>query len=480
MIRADVAVGWRNEATSMLAAFHKRFVKQLSQQMVWHMDRIDRTMVRVMPDGTEKQVNPFTGTEVWFIPGRKNRPVFTGIPATAKRIERHQPEDYCHFCIGNAFKTPPEKARMVFRDGQMHILERVQAEDAMVEGALFRRIGNLFEIVTIDYWKKNFNYKLTEKNRTWKERYLAGEKGRAHVLAMVDLKLRYSGLNDEEISNFPLAHKFELADAFFGGCHELVIPQRHFVEGAEWDTQLTSSGDLTPDEHFHYFLFTLSAMADIRDNNRYVRYIAVYQNWLKEAGASFDHMHKQLCSLDEWGVSMEAELNLAYRNPNMYNEYAANYAAYNNNVLCENDYAMAFVDLGHRHPTIAIYSKSVHCRPFSHSEEELRGFSDVVHAVHAATGTHISCNEEWYYRPFDSTISIPWHILIKWRVNIAAGFEGGTKIYVNPLSLTELRDRLVPRLFELRAQGRLGRLLIAEECPVRPNSLLYYKNDFET
>ncbi|HPI71985.1 MAG TPA: DUF4921 family protein [bacterium] len=444
------------------------------------MDRIDRTMVRVMPDGTEKHVNPFTGTEVWFIPGRKSRPIFTGIPSTAQRIEVRQPEDYCNFCPGRHKNTPPEKSRMVFAEGGRVIRDRLQAEEGLAEGALFRRIANLFEIVTIDYWKKNFNYRLSEKNRSWKERYLSTDRGREHALSVVDLKLKYSGLTDEEIQRFPLERKYDLTDAFFGGAHELVIPSRHYRPGAEWDSQLCSSGELTPDEHFDYFRFTLAAMSDIQANNRYVRYIAVYQNWLKEAGASFDHLHKQLCGLDEWGVSLEGELNMAYRNPNMYNEYAANYAAYNNYVLCENDHAVAFVDLGHRHPSIAIYSKSINCRPCNHTEEELRGFSDVVHAVHVASGANISCNEEWYYRPFDSTIPIPWHILIKWRINIAAGFEGGTKIYVNPMSLTELRDKLVPRLFELRYQGRLGRLLIAEECPVRPNSLLYYKNDFET
>jgi len=76
-------------------------------------------------------------------------------------------------------------------------------------------------------------------------------------------------------------------------------------------------------------------------------------------------------------------------------------------------------------------------------------------------------------------VPIPWHILIKWRVNIAAGFEGGTKIYVNPMSLSELRDKLVPRLFDLRYQGKLGSLQIAEECPVKPNSLKYYHRPLE-
>ena len=28
-----------------------------------------------MPDGTVKQINPFTGTEVWTVPGRGHRPL---------------------------------------------------------------------------------------------------------------------------------------------------------------------------------------------------------------------------------------------------------------------------------------------------------------------------------------------------------------------------------------------------------------------
>ena len=215
-------------------------------------------------------------------------------------------------------------------------------------------------------------------------------------------------------------------------------------------------------------------MEDIYQNNRYIRYVTVYQNWLKQAGASFDHAHKQLVALDEWGVSLEQEMDLAYKNPNIYNEAAANFAGFNNHVICENDHALAFVDGGHRHPTIAIFSKSNHCQPGEHTKEELRGMSDIVHAVHSATGSTISNNEEWYYMPRDSVVPIPWHVMIKWRINIAAGFEGGTKIYVNPMTLTELRDQLVPRLYDLRTQGKIAWMQIAEECPVKPNSLQYY------
>ncbi|MDO5727954.1 MAG: DUF4921 family protein, partial [Bowdeniella nasicola] len=34
-----------------------------------------------MADGTIKQVNPLSGTEVWTIPGRANRPLAPALPA---------------------------------------------------------------------------------------------------------------------------------------------------------------------------------------------------------------------------------------------------------------------------------------------------------------------------------------------------------------------------------------------------------------
>ena len=267
-----------------------------------------------------------------------------------------------------------------------------------------------------------------------------------------------------------------MADAFFGGGHEVIIPRRHFIDGAQFTNQLTSSGELTPEEHFQYIFFTISAMNDIFVNNRYVRYISVFQNWGQEAGASIVHLHKQLIAMDECGHKIEQKLDLSLKNKNIYNEHGLNVAVQNNYVLCENDYALAFVDIGHRHPTIAIYSKSATCDPKHQTQAEVRGFSDIMHAIHAATGSAISSNEEWYYLPRDSVVPMPWHVLIKWRINIQAGFEGGTNIFVNPMSLVELREQIVPKLYQLKSQGKIADIKIFTECSKEHNALLYYKN----
>jgi galactose-1-phosphate uridylyltransferase len=434
----------------------------------------ENVFYNIMPDGTVKQVNPFTGTEVWAVPGRGNRPLPNQLAATATKIQKKDAEDYCSFCPARAFETPPEKSRLVKRDGTYIRLDTVPPDQLFTTVPEFRRTPNLFEMVTIDYWRKNYNYKLTDAKRRWKESYLGNPVGLKHVLEILDYKLRMSGKTKEQIEGIPVEEKLPLADAFFGGGHEIIIARRHYRDNAELDSQLCASGDLTPEEHFWFAKFTIDAMMDIFENNRYVRYISIFENWLRPAGASFDHLHKQLVGVDEWGSSMERQIRMAREDPNVFNEYGANFAARHNLVFAENDHAIAFAGFGHRFPTIEVYSKSNHPRPHQHTDEELRGVSDLVHACQAATGTEISSNLEWYYTPIDAVYEMPWHILIKWRINVPAGFEGGTSIYINTLTPIDLRDRLVPRLYKLRDDGRISNIRIAEECRITPNPLKYY------
>jgi galactose-1-phosphate uridylyltransferase len=219
--------------------------------------------------------------------------------------------------------------------------------------------------------------------------------------------------------------------------------------------------------------FTIDAVRDIYVSNRYVRYVAVFQNWLKPAGASFDHLHKQLVAIDERGAQNELEVRLARTNPNIYNEAAVNFAAYRNLVIAENDYAIAFAGFGHRYPTLEVFSKSERSQPWNHSPDELRGMSDLVHACHTATGAEVPCNEEWYYKPPDADVAMPWRVLIKWRVSTPAGFEGGTRIHVNTIDPDSLKNRVVPRLFTLKNEGGIAPMKIAFECDCVPNCLKY-------
>jgi galactose-1-phosphate uridylyltransferase len=427
-----------------------------------------------MPDGTIKQLNPFTGTEVWTVPGRGNRPNVYHNREKSEPVELHMPEDYCSFCNANYFESPPEKSRLICEDGKYKKLEGLTAEEYFNTRAEFRRLPNLFEIVTLGYWEKNYSFKMNTHLREQKERYLSTPKGLEHVKNVIEFKLKLSGMSQEEIRNMDETKKLSYADAFFGGGHELIVAGQHYQKGAKFSNELISSGELTPEQHFRYIKYTIDAKENIHINNRYVRYISVFQNWLKPAGASFDHLHKQLVALDEWGHTITEQIEMIRKDHNVFNEYGANIAAMMNLVIAENDYAIAWAGIGHRFPTIEIFSKSVNARPSQHSDDEIRGMSDLLHALHAASGVDVSCNEEWYYSPIDMIYKMPWYIMIKQRINVNAGFEGGTKIFINPVPPEVLRDRLVTNLYKLRDEKRIASIRIAEECVIEPNPLKYY------
>lgn len=337
----------------------------------------------------------------------------------------------------------------------------------------FRRVSNLFEIVSYDYWRNNYGFSMDLETTDWMQSYISTEKGREHVLATVRKKLQAAGIQGmpDDATLLPQG------EAFFGGGHDLIIGQRHFVPDATQSDQLASAGTLSPDEHFAFIFFTVDALREAYQRNRYAPYVAVFQNWLKPAGASFDHLHKQLVAIDERGVHGETEIAKLRNNPNMYNEWAVDYAGQRNLIIAENDHAVCFAGFGHRYPTLEVFSRSATPEPWLQTNEEIKAMSDLIHACHAAAGPHVPCNEEWHHKPIDLDIAMPWRVMIKWRVSTLAGFEGSTKVYLNTLSPWDVRDRVVPRLYELRDSGAIdGSIRIATECFVRRNSLLYNKN----
>lgn len=426
-----------------------------------------------MGDGTVKQVNPFSGTEVWTVPGRGHRPLIFR-RADTHPLVREEAGRYCAFCESRYPETPPEKARLVREGDAWRTIARVPPEEMGATVAEFRRIPNLYEIVSYDYWNVNYAYTMSPEADEHRLAYLASAAGRAHLTNVLYQRWSASGRTDSEWDALSDEARFERANGLFAGGHDVILARRHYVPGATHDDQLAGSGTLTLEEHGHYIDFTIEALRDLFAANRYARYVAVFQNWLGPAGASFDHLHKQLVCIDERGVQTELELQRLRANQNLYNEFGVDYAGYHNLVVAENDYAIAFAGFGHRYPSLDIYSKSRHCRPWEHTPTERRGMSDLIHACHAATGPEVPCNEEWHYQPPDVDLPMPWRVVLKWRVSTLAGFEGGTKIYLNTIDPWNLRDRVGPALQRLRKERLIAEdLALSTECACTPNSLRY-------
>lgn len=429
----------------------------------------DEAIVR-MADGTVKQTNLLSGTEVWTVPGRADRPLPSALPE-AKPIDHHDDGAFCAFCEKRYLETPPEKERLVrVGDQAWDRLVDLGADDLFNTVADFRRIPNLFEIVSYNYWNLNHGHVPTEAQHRRMAEYLASDAGYDHVMRLVRARLMASGMSEEEFNALSDSHKLQQANGFFSGGHDVIIARRHYTHGATQTDQLASAGSLTPDEHEQYVRLTVRAMEDLYALDPDVRYVVAFQNWLKPAGASFDHLHKQLVAIDELSVQSQSEVDRLKRNPDIYKEILK-VAVTRKLVIAQNDHAVAMAGFGHRYPSIAVWPTGAPRNPWEADEEQLRGVSDMVHAMHAATGAKIPTNEEWYHRPPSVDIPMRWRVLLKWRISTLAGFEGGSRIYLNTIDPWHVQKRVTERLKELRSEGRLAPLRIGKECSVSPSLL---------
>lgn len=422
-----------------------------------------------MADGTVKQVNPLSGTQVWTVPGRADRPLPT-LAGSDRPLDHGLDGRFCAFCEQRYLDTTPEKARLIREGHGWHTLTGLTAEELFDTVAQFRLIANLFEIVSVDYWRLNHGLEFSELAVARWAHYVSTPGGRAHLDHLLTLR---SQSNDPRYAAGSPQRRRLTELGFFGGFHDVVVARRHHVDGAEREDQLAASGTLTPGEHREYIDFTVGAIEWMFEMNPLIRNVAAFQNWLRPAGASFDHLHKQVVAIDELSVETQRQLERVREDPWIYAHLGVGYAAERGLVIAENRHAVAVAGVGHRYPSVVVYSKSATREPWRHTAEELRGFSDLVHAMHAATGPQVPVNEQWYHEPPGIGVAMPFRVVVSLRISTLAGFEGGTKIYINTIDPWTLAQRFVASLLKLRALGAVADFDIGPECTAQWASLKY-------
>lgn len=430
-------------------------------------------LVEAFKDGTIRYKNPFADTEAWFTPGRRHRPFHSNRRRSGEPLSPAQMQNYCAFCPENYRQTTPEKSRFEITGRQWRLMEQPSPEHVFTNRAQLRRIGNLYEIISYDYWHKKYGFNLSAKELAHQQAYLDSAKGREHLFSLLNDKQKMLG--QPTIKPDDADQLRRLSMSFFGGSHELVIPASHFVDAAADTTQLCSTGALTPEQHFYYYRLSIHALSEIYQNNPFVRYVAAYTNWQRDAGASFEHLHRQIIGVDRISPETKRGNDMAFANPRVYEDYAAFLAYEQNLIICDNPFAMAAVDIGRPYPAVIIFSKTKSFYPFEHSPEQVRGMSDIVHAVHAAFGADNAVNEEWYYSPPASAMRLPWYVLVKWRNHRLAGIEGITNFFPNEIGPGDVKEMMIDKLLRLRQNGRIAQMHIGDECQKESARLDYWR-----
>ncbi|MGN6753490.1 MAG: DUF4921 family protein [Intrasporangium sp.] len=408
-----------------------------------------------LPDGTVKQVNPFTGTKVWTLPDRGARPMMRTLP-TPLPLNPADHDRYCAFCWGRMLDTTPEIARLVRTADGWAEVRGLLAEELHTSVPEFRVIPNLFEILSYDYWHLSHGWHATAHSDARRTAYLSTPLGREQVSGLVRAKLLARGVPEAALAGRTFEDDMRDSIEFFASNHDVVIARRHYLDGATVDTQLSGSGTLSAEEHWQYVRFTIEAARQLYADNPFARYVSIFQNWLSSAGASFDHLHKQLVAIDELSVQTEREAARVREEPELYARWGEGYAAEQGLVVARAPSAVAFAGVGHRYPSIEIHSRNPSALPWELDDDQVRDFADLLHACHAATGVDVPTNEEWHHRPPSLDLRMPVRAVIKWRISTLAGFEGDTKIYVNTIDPWTVRDRVVVRLKELADEGALS------------------------
>ncbi|GGC16049.1 DUF4921 family protein [Cellulomonas carbonis] len=414
-----------------------------------------------LPDGTVKQTSPLTGTEVWSVPRRAHRPMSTRAESPRPRPDHDLVAHRCAFCPGRYLETPPEKAR-VERDGDAYVLRTgLLASEVTARVAELRRFPNLYEIVGVDFWRADHGWVVPDHVRARAAAYLAEPEGAAHVAAILRLRAAAAGAPDAWDALDDDARVDRAAD-LFAGTHDVVVARRHHVDGAEHGDELAGAGTLTPDEHDRFVRFTVEAVRSLYAEQPHARYVSAFQNWLRPAGASFDHLHKQVVAIDEVGPRVGGLLERLRAQPDVVRRRVLDHARDEGLVVARTDRAVAVAAVGRPYPSFEVWSLDDGALPWQHDDVALRDMADLLHAVHAATGPAVPSNEEWYHRPPDADERLPWHVVVARRDATAAGFEASTGIHVTTTDPRTLRDAAVTRLRTLRDEGEVAPLTLGD------------------
>lgn len=228
------------------------------------------------------------------------------------------------------------------------------------------------------------------------------------------------------------------------GGHEVIIESpRHLQDITE----------LTSEEFARVLRVYRQRLGDWSADER-IRYVSIFKNVGKAAGASLGHMHSQLVALPQVPPVMAAELAACERHHAklggcIFCQLIDEELAHRQRLVVENDSFVAFCAYAGRQPYETWILPREHQASFEHlgdaAADELADLlQQLVARLHTLL-TPLSYNLILHTVPFGATDadSFHWHFELVPRSTQLAGFEWGTGLHINPLSPERAAANLV-------------------------------------
>lgn len=216
----------------------------------------------------------------------------------------------------------------------------------------------------------------------------------------------------------------------------------------------------TPDHHKCLEMHTRESLSKILETyklrivdltqDRRFKYILVFRNEGKAAGASLSHPHSQLIATPVTPKRVKEELMGAlsyfnYKDRCIFCDILRQEIAEHTRIVCENELFVSFCPFASRFPfEIWILPKSHHADYQSLPSGEMHILADMLIATLSKLGKALSHPQynfilhtapiRWPRKDYWRTLEFDfhWHIEIMPRLTQLAGFEWGTGFYINP------------------------------------------------
>lgn len=211
------------------------------------------------------------------------------------------------------------------------------------------------------------------------------------------------------------------------GSHEVIVETPNHGEGL---------GDLSVSHLMKVIDMYVSRIAELKKDPK-VKYVAVFKNHGRKAGASLDHSHTQIISLGRLPPLVAAEASAADKY--IKEKHRCPYCEIifreekGERLICEDEYTLALAPYASRFPFEAWILPKRHIRSLDELKmEEKKSFASTLRSVLSRLKNSLQdppYNLWLHYSPDDADLHL--HLELAPRLSDYAGFEFGSEIIIN-------------------------------------------------